>query len=50
MFDDTNILSGVSFTLLRSLGRYYHDDYLRVGAGTALVLLKGFWGRTERLT
>jgi len=44
-----NMLSGVSFTLLRSLGRHYHDGYLRVGAGTALVLFRGFWGRTERL-
>ncbi len=47
MFDDTNILSGVSFTLLRFLGRHYRDSYyvrelarlLGIGVGSASVSL-----------
>ena len=43
MFNNTNILSGASFTLLRFLGRHYHDGYyvrelarlLGIGAGSA---------------
>jgi predicted nucleotidyltransferase len=43
MFDNMNILSGASFTLLRFLGRHYHDGYyvrelarlLGIGAGSA---------------
>jgi len=43
MFDGTNILSGASFTLLRFLGRHYHDGYyvrelarlLGIGVGSA---------------
>ncbi|HOB17229.1 MAG TPA: winged helix-turn-helix domain-containing protein [Candidatus Methanoculleus thermohydrogenotrophicum] len=43
MFDNMNLLSGASFTLLRFLGRHYHDGYyvrelarlLGIGVGSA---------------